>query len=156
MDSHRMEDADQRAFTAGRAGFRSRLGDAVEQLKHVPLWALVLVDGHKPRIVADSDAAFALFQGFLVTGSAFERCEAGRLPPPASAAPARHGERRGGADQSAEEEGPQAPGTGFRVHGSIEAWWSAPLGISFWMSSSSSRNRSPRVTTPERRPAPAG
>ena len=46
VDGDGMEDARNRALAADRADLRRRLGDAVEQLEHVPVRALVLVDGH--------------------------------------------------------------------------------------------------------------
>jgi hypothetical protein len=82
-----MEDADQRPLAANLTHLWSRLGDAVEQFEDVPLRTLVLIDRHpSSRIVADSDAAFALFQGLLVTGSPLESGETGGLAPAAAAA----------------------------------------------------------------------
>jgi hypothetical protein len=42
-------------------------------------------EGHIRRIVADSDAAFALCQGLLVAGSPLESGETGGLAPAAAA-----------------------------------------------------------------------
>jgi hypothetical protein len=86
--------------------------------------------GHKLRIVADSDATFALFQRLPVTGSTLERREAGGASLPPSAAAACDGQRGRSADEPAEQERTQPPYLGFAVHGSIEAWWCAPSAIS--------------------------
>ena len=50
-------------------------------------------EGHQLRIVADSDAAFALFKRLLVAGSVLEGGEPGGAAPAATAPAARDGER---------------------------------------------------------------
>jgi hypothetical protein len=75
-------------------------------------------EGHKLRIVADSDATFALFQRLPIAGSALERSEAGGAALPASAA-ACDGQRGRSADEPAEQERTQPPYLGFAVHGRI-------------------------------------
>src|SRR4051812_6967487 len=56
MDGDRVEDALQRAGTTRRAGFRRFVAHALEQLEHMAVRALVLVDRHQSQASAPGGA----------------------------------------------------------------------------------------------------